>query len=41
MNKYKVIDGYEMKEKTDDDVEEELDVIQKKLEQMKKELQEC
>jgi len=30
-----------MKEKTDDEIEEELDVMQKKLEQMKKELREC
>jgi len=30
-----------MKEKTDDEIEEELDAMQKKLEQMKKELREC
>jgi len=30
-----------MKEKTDDEMMEELDVMQKKLEQMKKELREC
>lgn len=33
--------GYEMKEKTDDEIEEDLDAMQKKLEQMKKELEEC
>jgi len=30
-----------MKEKTDGEIEEELDAMQKKLEQMKKELEEC
>jgi len=30
-----------MVEKTDDEIKEELDAMQKKLEQMKKELREC